>query len=84
MKQFFGALLGSIVGLFLLLAIGIGFAVGAASSSDEAAITLSDKTVVHIELSGTRVTFNFTADIGGRNMVSIHPNHDVVCYINVQ
>ena len=37
-----------------------------------------------IELSGTRVTFNFTADIGGRNMVSIHPNHDVVCYINVQ
>ena len=53
MKQFFGALLGSIVGLFLLLAIGIGFAVGAASSSDEAAITLSDKTVVHIELSGT-------------------------------
>ena len=52
MKQFFGALLGSIVGLFLLLAIGIGFAVGAASSSDEAAITLSDKTVVHIELSG--------------------------------
>ena len=37
----------------MLLAIGIGFAVGAASSSDEAAITLSDKTVVHIELSGT-------------------------------
>ncbi len=37
-----------------------------------------------IELSGTRVTFNFTADIGGRNVVSIHPNHDVVCYINVQ
>jgi protease-4 len=53
MKQFFGALLGSIVGLFLLLALLIGLAVGAASSSDEAAITLSDKTVVHIELSGT-------------------------------
>lgn len=53
MKQFFGALLGSIVGLFLLLALLIGLAVGAASSSDQAAITLSDKTVVHIQLSGT-------------------------------
>ncbi|MDP4774205.1 MAG: hypothetical protein NWR89_05300, partial [Schleiferiaceae bacterium] len=53
MKQFFGALLGSIVGLFLLLALLIGLAVGAASSSDQEAITLSDKTVVHIELSGT-------------------------------
>jgi protease-4 len=53
MKQFFGALIGSIVGLFLLLAIGIGFAVGAAMNSDEPAITLSDKAVVHIELSGT-------------------------------
>lgn len=53
MKQFFGALLGSIVGLFLLLALLIGLAVGAASSSDRAAITLSDKTVVHIQLSGT-------------------------------
>ena len=53
MKQFFGALLGSIVGLFLLLALLVGLAVGAASSSDQEAITLSDKTVVHIELSGT-------------------------------
>ncbi len=53
MKQFFGALLGSIVGLFLLLALLVGLAVGAASSSDQEAITLSDNTVVHIELSGT-------------------------------
>lgn len=37
----------------MLLALLIGLAVGAASSSDQAAITLSDKTVVHIQLSGT-------------------------------
>ncbi len=37
----------------MLLALLVGLAVGAASSSDQEAITLSDKTVVHIELSGT-------------------------------
>ncbi|MGA1364605.1 MAG: signal peptide peptidase SppA, partial [Schleiferiaceae bacterium] len=54
MKSFFGALVGVFVGLFLLILIFIGFAVGAAASSSGGGIpTVPDQAVLRIDLSGT-------------------------------
>ena len=52
MKQFFGALIGSFVGFFLLIAVLIGFGIGAAASSDPV-VRVPDAAVLHLELDGS-------------------------------
>ncbi|MFZ9155289.1 MAG: signal peptide peptidase SppA [Schleiferiaceae bacterium] len=53
MKQFFGALIGSFVGFFLLIAVLIGFGIGAAASGADPAVSVPDAAVLHLELDGS-------------------------------
>ena len=53
MKQFFGALIGSFVGFFLLIAVLIGFGIGAAASGADPAVSVPDAAVLHLELNGS-------------------------------
>ncbi|MEY4478763.1 MAG: hypothetical protein RL276_1068 [Bacteroidota bacterium] len=52
MKQFFGALVGSVVGFFLLIALLVGFALGAASESGEVAVGVPEGAVLHLQIEG--------------------------------
>lgn len=52
MKQFFGALIGSFVGFFLLIAVLIGFGIGAAASGGDPAVAVPDAAVLHLQLDG--------------------------------
>lgn len=51
-----------------------------ASSSSEHEFHLHN---YDIELSGTRVTFQFTATILGPSQLTLHPGHEVVCTVIV-
>ncbi len=53
MKQFFGALIGSFVGFFLLIAVLIGFGIGAAASGADPAVSVPEAAVLHLELDGS-------------------------------
>ena len=53
MKQFFGALIGSFVGFFLLIAVLIGFGIGAAASGADPAVSVPDAAILHLELDGS-------------------------------
>ncbi|MEY4969472.1 MAG: hypothetical protein RLZZ261_1243 [Bacteroidota bacterium] len=53
MKQFFGALIGSFVGFFLLIAVLIGFGIGAAASGADPAVSFPEAAVLHLELDGS-------------------------------
>ncbi|MBU3688032.1 MAG: hypothetical protein B7C54_09655 [Acidimicrobiales bacterium mtb01] len=51
-----------------------------ATSADEREFHLHN---YDIELSGTRVTFQFAATILGPSQLTLHPGHEVVCTVVV-